>query len=214
MDALILAAGFGSRMRGFSASKPLTPVLGVPMIEWGVRAAVAAGAERVIVATGYRAEAVESTLSQISRKIGVPIVSQRVPDHNLPNGHSVIAGASVIAGDYLLMMADHIFSPQTLQRLVAQGRQDRGVTLAVDRRIDADDLDGDDATWVRSDGQGRIVHISKSFIDYDFVDCGAFLATPELATAIATAIDAGKPGSLSDGIQILADAGRAATMDI
>jgi choline kinase len=48
-----------------------------------------------------------------------------------------MAGAERIAGDYLLMMADHIFAPSILQRLARQGAPDRGVTLAIDRRIDS-----------------------------------------------------------------------------
>ena len=46
------------------------------------------------------------------------------------------------------------------------------------------------------------------------VDCGAFLATARLAEAIRAAIAAGKAGSLSDGMQWLADQGRAATHEI
>ena len=49
MDALIIAAGFGSRLASLSPSKPLTPIAGVPLIELGVRQAKAAGAERVVV---------------------------------------------------------------------------------------------------------------------------------------------------------------------
>ena len=55
MDALIIAAGFGSRLRDLSDSKPLTPVAGVPLIELGVRQAHAAGAGRVTVVTGHEA---------------------------------------------------------------------------------------------------------------------------------------------------------------
>ena len=44
MDALIIAAGFGSRLAALSPSKPLTPVAGVPLLELGVRQAAAAGA--------------------------------------------------------------------------------------------------------------------------------------------------------------------------
>ena len=39
MDCLIIAAGHGSRLRGVSPSKPLTPVAGVPLIERVIRAA-------------------------------------------------------------------------------------------------------------------------------------------------------------------------------
>jgi choline kinase len=126
----------------------------------------------------------------------------------------VIAGAAKIKGDFLLMMADHIFEASILQRLVKQGTKSRGVTLAIDRRTSNPLVDPEDATWVKTDADGRIDQIGKSITDYDAVDCGAFLATPELAEAIHAAIADGKAGSLSEGMQRLADAGRAATMDI
>ncbi len=61
---------------------------------------------------------------------------------------------------------------------------------------------------------GLIRAIGKTIAAYDVVDCGAFLATAELGAAIAAAIAGGKAGSLSDGMQHLADQGRAATMDV
>lgn len=214
MEALIIAAGFGSRLRDISESKPLTPVAGVPLLELGVRQAAAAGAGRVVVVTGHEAEAVEAALPALAERAGVAVVAQRVDDWSQPNGFSVMAGAARIGGDYLLMMADHIFSAAILTRLAGEGAPDRGVTLAIDRRVTSPLIDPDDATWVRTDARGRIRAIGKTIPEYDAVDCGAFLATPELAAAIAEAVRQGKPGSLSDGMQRLADTGRAATMDV
>ena len=51
----------------------------------------------------------------------------------------------------------------------------------------------------------EIARLGKTIPEYDAVDCGAFLATPELASAIRAAIDEGKAGSLSEGMQKLAD---------
>ncbi len=138
----------------------------------------------------------------------------RVADFTITNGHSVLAGAEHIRGDYLLMMADHLLSWRLLEMLARQGGTDRGVTLAIDRRIDDPLLDRNDATWVATDAAGRIRRIGKFLDKFDAVDCGAFLATPELAAAIRSAIASGLPGSLSDGMQILANTGRAATMPI
>ena len=218
MDALIIAAGYGSRLRELSDSKPLTPVGGVPLLELGVRQARAAGVERVVVVTGHQAIEIEKFLPALSDRVGIPVVSERVLHWSTPNGYSVMAGAARIAklggGDYLLMMADHIFEAGILEKLARQGTKSRGVTLAIDRRLDNPLIDPEDATWVKTDADGRIEAIGKTIPDYDAVDCGAFLATPELAVAIQAAITAGKSGSLSDGMQRLADAGRAATMDI
>lgn len=214
MDALIIAAGYGSRLAEISPSKPLTPVCGVPLIEIGIRQAMIAGVTRVVVVTGHRADMVEAALADISLRLGIEVVPVRLADWSTPNGHSVMAGATRCDSDYLLMMADHMFEADILARLLAEGAPDRGVTLAIDRRVDNPLVDPDDATWVRMDDDGRILAIGKTIAPYDAVDCGAFLATPELAQAIREAIAAGKSGSLSDGMQILADKGRAATMDI
>lgn len=214
MDALIIAAGFGSRLRDISDSKPMTPVAGIPLLELGVRQAKAAGVKRVVVVTGHEADRLEAALPALAERAGIPVVAQRVADWSKPNGWSVMAGASVIDGDYLLMMSDHIFSAPILRDLAKAGRADRGVTLAIDRRCDNPLVDPDDATWVKLDEAGFIRAIGKTISEYDAVDCGAFLATPELARAIQAAIDAGQAGSLSEGMQRLADAGRAATLDI
>ena len=214
MDALIIAAGFGSRLRDLSDSKPLTPIAGVPMIELGIRQAVAAGVDRVVVVTGHRAAELEAFLADLATRSGIAIDPVRITDWSTPNGWSVIAGSEACAGNYLLMMADHMFDRAILARLIEQGGPERAVTLAVDVDVENPLVDPDDATWVRRDPAGRIRAIGKTIADYDCVDCGAFLATPELAAAIRAAIAAGRPGSLSDGMQLLADAGTAQTMEV
>lgn len=218
MDALIIAAGFGSRLAEISPSKPLTPVAGVALLELGARQAAAAGAQRVVVVTGHEAARVEAFLPGLSQRAGLPVLAERIDDWSKPNGYSVMAGAARIAAmggsDFLLMMADHIFSAGVLGALAQADAPDRGVTLGIDRRIDSPLIDPDDATWVQTGDGGRIVAIGKTIPVYDAVDCGAFLATQELPAAIAAAITQGKSGSLSDGMQHLADRGRAATLDI
>ncbi|WP_338425941.1 NTP transferase domain-containing protein [Sphingopyxis kveilinensis] len=214
MDALIIAAGAGSRLRSVADAKPLAPIHGMTLIEIGVLQAARAGVRRAVVTTGYHADAVEAALPAISARAGIPVVPQRVDDWRLPNGYSVMAGASQIGGNYLLLMADHIFADPILLDLLANGAPSDGVTLAIDRRTDGSLIDPGDATWVDLDDRGGIVAIGKEITSYCAVDCGAFVATPALARAIAEAIADGRPGSLSDGMQRLADQGRAATMDI
>jgi len=214
MDAVIIAAGYGSRLASLSSSKPLTPVCGVPLIEIGIRQAAAVGVGRVVVVTGHQADQVEAFLADLSRRTSVAIETARVDDWSKPNGHSVMAGAAKCAGDYLLMMADHMFESALLAGLLGAGGETRDVTLAIDRRIDNPLVDPEDATWVKTDERGYITAIGKTIPAWDAVDCGAFLATPRLSEAISAAIETGKAGSLSDGMQWLADRGRAATHEI
>ena len=204
MNCLIIAAGHGSRLRAISSSKPLTPVAGKPLIEHVIAAAAQGGATRFVVATGHEAERVEAFLAGLA---GLPIETVRVADPDLPNGHSVLAGAAAIEGDYLLTMADHLFDPAIVRRLIAA--PPAPLTLAVDRDLANPLLDMDDATKVEIGGDGAILRIGKALDRFDAIDTGLFRATPALAEAIGAG-----GGSLSEGVQRLADQGGAWTLDV
>ncbi|MEP0391861.1 MAG: NTP transferase domain-containing protein [Erythrobacter sp.] len=214
MDGLILAAGFGSRLRSLFPSKPLALIRGVPLLEIAVRQLVSGGVARVVVVTGYNAEVIEEAAANIAARVPCEIVTTRVQDWEKPNGYSVMAGARLIEGNYLLVMCDHLLSTPIIKGLAGVHAKDRGVTLAIDRGTSSSLIDLDDATWVETYDNGFIARIGKGLAKYDAVDCGAFLATPALAQAIEEMIDQGKPGSLSDGMQLLADRGQAATLDV
>ena len=212
MNCLILAAGLGSRLRGISESKPLAPVGGVPLLEHVIRRAALGGATRFVVVTGHEAERVEAVLAELQIRLALPIGWERVADWTLPNGHSVLAGARVLDGDYLLSMSDHLFDPDIVTRLIE--RRAEGVALAIDRNLSGPLLDIDDATKVAVAADGRIERIGKTLASYNAIDTGLFLATPALAEAIRINVAEGGGGSLSEGMQRLADAGLASTVDI
>ncbi len=214
MNAVILAAGYGSRLSELQAPKPLVEVAGVSLLEWSVRQMAAAGITRAVIVTGHRADEIEARLPSIAGLTGVALEPCRLADWSRPNGHSVIAGASRISGNYLLVMADHLFSAAVLQRLITGFDRRGGAALAIDRRVDGPAIDPADATWVRCRANGHIAQIGKHLTRYDAVDCGAFIATPDLAQAIAAAIASGAGGSLSDGMQRLADDDLAETVDV
>ena len=212
MNCLIIAAGHGSRLRDISPSKPLTPVAGVPLIEHVARAAAAGGASAFTVVTGHEAERLEAFLAGLSERLGLPIVPVRIADWDRPNGYSVLAGADAIAGDYLLTMSDHLFDPEIVRLLLAAPAA--ALTLAVDRDLINPLLDMDDATKVALGADGAILRIGKILERFDAIDTGLFRASPALAEAIRAAIADGASGSLSDGVQRLADRGQAMTVEI
>ncbi len=213
MKCLILAAGHGSRLRSLSDSKPLTPICGVPLIEHVITCAAAAGADDFTVVTGHQAGRVEAFLATLPPRLGVRVRWTRMPHWDQPNGFSVLAGAAAIEEHYLLLMSDHLFDPAIARRLLQAG-SGGGVRLAIDRDLSSPQLDLDDATKVEVGPAGQIVRIGKTLERYDAVDTGLFLATPALAAAIRTDIDAGGGGSLSEGVQRLADERLARTMEI
>jgi 1L-myo-inositol 1-phosphate cytidylyltransferase len=213
MKALVIAAGNGTRLRAISDSKPLTPVGGVPLIERVLAAVAEAGVRDVVVVTGHAADQVEAYLVTSAPRLGIDVACLRVPDWSLANGHSVAVGASAINDDFLLLMADHLFDPAIVRQLIAlEARRD--LMLAIDRNVGSEQIDLADATKVEVAPDGRIVRIGKSLTCFNAIDTGIFRATPALFEAIRADIADGGEGSLSSGVQRLADAGRAATHDV
>ena len=213
MNCLILAAGHGSRIRPLAESKPLTPLAGTPLIEHVVTGAAAAGAGRFVLVTGHRGAEVEEWAAGAAGRLGLAIETARTPDWNRPNGWSLATGAERIAGDYLLLMADHLFDPAIVRRLLRRCGGRAELTLAVDRDIASPLIDLDDATRVALAADGAILRIGKGLTPFDAVDTGIFLAGPSLRAAVLDDAAQGGGGSLSEAVQRLADRGAAATVD-
>jgi choline kinase len=211
-QAVILAAGRGSRLAASQAvpsefSKPLLRVGGRSLLEHCLQACSAAGLQRAVVVTGYRADLVREELQRIDRSSTIEVHNDR---WNEPNGVSVLAARSVLEGDFLLLMADHLFDPSILTDLMDAGGS-AAVTLATDYRPEGV-LDLEDATKVRVIGS-RIVAIGKDLADFNAVDCGLFYCTHELFAALDRAAR-NAPPSLTAGLVELIDSGTFSALDI
>ncbi|MGZ3255559.1 MAG: phosphocholine cytidylyltransferase family protein [Croceibacterium sp.] len=213
MNCVIVAAGLGTRLREVSTSKPLTPLAGVPLIEHVVRRAATAGVTRFVVVTGHEAERLEQFLGELAARLDLRIDFARVEDWTLANGYSVLAGSALVDGVYLLLMSDHLFDPEIARRLAAS-EHSADLILAVDSDLAGEFIDLADATKVEVAEDGGILAIGKDLTHYNAVDTGVFLAGPGLAPAIEADIAEGGPGSISAGVQRLAKAGQARTMNI
>src|SRR5437868_14712165 len=80
MDAIILAAGLGTRLRPHTLTtpKPLLPVRGRPILDWTF-AALPASVDRVIVVVNYLAEKIEEYLAHQKHFPQWATVLQTVP---------------------------------------------------------------------------------------------------------------------------------------
>ena len=213
-SAVILAAGLGSRLAPEGGheqySKPLMMVGGQSLLERTVGCCRAAGAERILIVTGFRAELVDAEVARIDRG-DLEVVHN--PDWRRANGLSLHACRDRLDAPFLLMMSDHLFDPTILADLSAQQAPEGSVTLAVDRAIDSV-FDLDDATKVVVE-DGRIAAIGKQLERYNAVDCGLFLCTPAIFEALEQArAENGGDCSLSQGMQILGQRGRFLPFDI
>jgi NDP-sugar pyrophosphorylase family protein len=102
MQAIILAAGEGSRMRPLTAKMPkvMLPVAGKPLLEHIIRRAHDAGANRFVLVVGYGADAVRSYFGDGSR-LDLRI-DYAVQDKQLGTGHALMAAASHLSQGCLI----------------------------------------------------------------------------------------------------------------
>jgi bifunctional UDP-N-acetylglucosamine pyrophosphorylase/glucosamine-1-phosphate N-acetyltransferase len=112
MDAIILAAGLGTRLRPHTLTtpKPLLPVRGRPILDWTL-AALPSEVERVVVVTHYLAEQVDAYLRGQSHQRNWVTVHQATPRgtgdaFRSCRGHVTADGVLVLNGDDLYAASD------------------------------------------------------------------------------------------------------------
>lgn len=204
--AILLAAGEGSRLRPVAPYKPLCTVGARPLIDHAIAGLAEAGMTRVIVVLGYGAEAIEAHLAAGNWPLKVETVL--TADHRQPNGVSLLAAESLLAGDdALLAMCDHLVEP-ALYRRVARAGASGGARLGIDRNIASDLVDLEDVTCVLSEGE-RISAIGKGIAEYDCFDTGVFAIGPALFAALHKLASP----SLTEGMRLLAAEDKALIVD-
>lgn len=214
MKCLIIAAGRGSRLRGNGTPKPLTPLNGKPIIQHIMERALQGGVTEFVVVTGFRSEEMTSFLAELGRELSVPITTVHNPEWQRGNGISVLAGRPYLVEPFILLMADHIFSPDILSDLISRDQGPDEVTLAVDGGITGNPwVDLEDVTRVL-DENGFIRRIGKHLPEYTCFDTGMFKCSPSLFHALEESVTSTGNESLSGAMEILAGRNRARTFDI
>jgi 1L-myo-inositol 1-phosphate cytidylyltransferase len=210
-EAVILMAGAGSRLQGFSeiVFKPLVPVLGRPLICYTIDALLLAGIQTVHAVVGFESESLKAKLK--------PLVPSTLDFHWIDNsnwqkqnGISLLAAAGYVRTHFLLTMSDHLFEPAIVDLLIRNSDSDK-LNLAIDRKVGSI-LDLDDAMKVQTRGNG-IVAIAKDLPDYDAIDTGLFVCPLEMFEYLERAKQNGDC-SLADGVRLMAMDNKARAIDI
>jgi len=211
-QCLILAAGNGTRLRPVSSGlpKPLVPFRGRPILEHVILRAHQARIDEFVIVVGYRSDLIRRWFD--SRWLGdVSVTFVENPEYHKQNGMSALKARNELHDTFLLVMADHLFEPETARALMRQPLAPGEVILGVDPKID-DVFDLDDATKVRREGD-LIVDIGKEILSYDALDTGMFLCSPALFDNLESVARDGDC-SLSDGMRQLARARRLRALEI
>jgi len=210
-EAVILAAGMGSRLPSGEVPKPLVKIGGKRLIERTIGNLAKAGIRRAIVVVGFQREELTRALGNVD----VPgmeldaVVNEKWRD---PNGLSLYAARDAVRGEaFVLTMADHLFDHTIINDLITTGTPEQGVCLAVDTDVESI-FDLDDATKVLAE-DGLIRRIGKEITDYNAIDTGLFLCSRGVFSSLEEAFEGGGQ-SLSDGMKILAGRDRLACMPV
>ena len=213
MNCLIIAAGRGRRFFSQTDPKPLIRLLGLPLVERVILTANSAGLNDFFVVSGYNGERVRHALDRMASSRNVRISHLINEDWEKENGFSVLKAKTVLNDNFILIMADHILDESILLSLKNRSIGEDEVILAVDYNIHGNKfVDPHDVTKVLVE-DGLILDIGKDIKKYNAYDTGVFLCSPAIFPAIEESVHRGV-GSLSGGIRVLAQKGKAKAADI
>ena len=107
-DAMVLAAGLGTRLRPITNTmpKPLVPVAGKPMIDYGLDALAEAGVKRAVVNIHHFADQMTAHLAS---RTAPKIVLSDETDQLMNSGGGLARGLKLLARDPVLVMNADLF---------------------------------------------------------------------------------------------------------
>ncbi len=213
--AVILAAGYGSRLSPDEGHKLLTTVGDRRLLDFHIDNFHRLGVTDLVVVTGFDAEPLERALANSVTPPGMTLRPARNEAFDGQNGLSVLAGADSL-GDtpFWLTMSDHLFDPALFDELAARFPAERDPrwqgALFVDRKLDTI-YDMPDATKVRLTPS---FDISKALEDFEAIDVGLFFCDQGFVDALVAEKEARGDCSTSDAVRRLHEEGAFRFWDI
>lgn len=188
-QAVILAAGVGSRLRPLTDGRPKAalPLGGQPLVGHALESLAACGVSTAIIVAGHAREALLEALPHVPG-LGVTVVDN--PEYATTNtlASLVCAAPALDDGDFFLLDGDVMFEREVLRRLLGGGTR-----LAVDRDTPLD-ADAVKVALVRE----RIVAIGKELPD-GVRGVAESIGIARIAGAIAPSLFAVGHGMLAAG---------------
>jgi bifunctional UDP-N-acetylglucosamine pyrophosphorylase/glucosamine-1-phosphate N-acetyltransferase len=111
MQAVLLAAGQGTRLRPLTDSlpKPMVPVADRPLVAHAADAAVEGGVSELIIVVGYERESITDYFSDSYRGVPVTFVTQ---DEQRGTADAVRAAAPELDGPFVVLNGDNLYDDQ------------------------------------------------------------------------------------------------------
>jgi UDP-N-acetylglucosamine diphosphorylase/glucosamine-1-phosphate N-acetyltransferase len=118
MQAVILAAGEGKRIRPLTRTRPkaLIPVANRPIIDYPIEALLACGIREIIVVVGYRKEQVIRHLNTLDIPLEVVVQPKQ-----LGTGNALKVTRDIISDRFLVLPGDNFIDAVSLARIADAG---------------------------------------------------------------------------------------------
>ena len=132
--AIILAGGEGKRMKS-DKPKPMSLVLGKPMLEWVIAAVKQAGVDDICVVKGYHKEYIEEYLQTLSFPVESVYQQER-----LGTGHAVMMAKDFLSahdGNVVILNGDAPFmTAETIEKSLEQHLASGAAATVISARVD------------------------------------------------------------------------------
>lgn len=180
MDTIILAGGLGTRLKDVvpSVPKPLAPVNGRPfldiVLEYLERST---HITRVIMAIGYRAEAIKERYADAQYRFPVVFSHEESP---LGTGGAIKKALSLATGDDIVVINGDTYADISVDALLRFHRTKSSIATIVVARKKADARYG----AVVFDDKHKILSFSEKEGDSDFVSAGTLILRRDLLESI------------------------------
>jgi len=116
-DAVVLAAGEGTRLRPLTRHrpKPMLPAANRPILEYVFDALIDAGIERIHTVVGYKADRVQDHFGSDYRDVPVEYLQQT---KQLGSGHALLQAREAVDDAFLVVNGDQIADPRMVAGVI------------------------------------------------------------------------------------------------
>ena len=128
-EAIILAGGFGTRLSHVVSNvpKPMAPVYGKPFLCYLMDRLAEAGISRIVLATGYKHEVIESYFGASYRGAEIIYSQEETP---LFTGGAIVQAARKLAGkDFIVLNGDTLFDIDYEE--LARAHESKGASITI-----------------------------------------------------------------------------------
>lgn len=171
LKTLVLAGGFGTRLRPLSCSRPkaLFPVANKPLIDYTLESLSEAGVETVILAVYYMAESLVRYLGPTKNDLGILYLREQRP---MGTGGPIRQARDMMNGEKFMVMNGDLLTDFDYKRLINYHEEKGGIATVALTQVEDPYRYGS----VELDWEGRITR---------------FVEKPELGKAPSNLINAG-----------------------